>query len=178
MQSIMSWLRTRLQRQRLRCGENVQIDPTVQFTHIDRIMLGSHIYIGPNCLLHGEGGLSIGDGCIFAPRVVIWTSNHRYKQESLLPYDIYDEYGSVCIGKGVWIGLGAMIAPGVSIGDGAVVGMGAIVTGVVTPGAVMVGNPAQKVSCRDPKIVERLIKEEAYYLSKYQGKVRTRVPLL
>ena len=49
----------------------------------------------------------------------------------------------------MYIGAGAIILPGVTIGDGAVVGAGAVVRRDVEAGAIVIGNPAQKVGSAD-----------------------------
>jgi maltose O-acetyltransferase len=152
----------------------VEIDPTVRFVAAERIVLGDYVYIGPECTLEGKGGLDVGDGTVLAPRVTVLTSSHEYQQEQLLPYHLADDYRPVTVGRGVWIGWGAMLVPGVSIGDGAVVAMGAVVTQSVTAGQVVGGNPAREIGRRPLDVVERLVREEAYFLKRYWGQDRRR----
>jgi UDP-N-acetylglucosamine acyltransferase len=53
--------------------------------------------------------------------------------------------GGCWIGDGVRIGINATIRPRQVIGAGAQIGAGAVVTKDVPPGAVMVGNPAERL---------------------------------
>lgn len=144
-------------------GLGCVIDPTAVFHAPSGIALGDFVRIGAQCNFNGEGGLTIGEGTIFAPRVVILTSTHQYQQENLLPYHGVYEYRQVTIGCGVWIGWGALLVPGVTIGDGAVIAMGAVVTRDVEKGQVVGGNPAREIKQRPVDIVDRLVKEKAYY---------------
>jgi acetyltransferase-like isoleucine patch superfamily enzyme len=53
--------------------------------------------------------------------------------------------GGAWIGDGVHIGVNATVLPRQVIGAGAQIGAGAVVTKDVPPGAVMVGNPAERL---------------------------------
>ena len=85
--------------------------------------------------------IRIGDNCMLAPGVHIYTATH--------PLDPTErnsgiEYGKpVVIGHNVWIGGRAVINPGVTIGDNAVIASGAVVVKDVPANAVVGGNPAQ-----------------------------------
>jgi acetyltransferase-like isoleucine patch superfamily enzyme len=52
----------------------------------------------------------------------------------------------VVVEDDAWIGIGAILLKGVRIGRGARVGAGSVVTGDVTPGAFVAGNPARVVA--------------------------------
>ena len=140
--------------------------------HEKNMCFGKYIRIGPNCELNAEAAITIGDGTIFAPRVVVLTVSHDYEKADLLPYDVYDRHKPVTIGRGVWIGFGAMICPGVTLGDGAVVAMGAVVTRSVEAGAVVGGNPAKKIKTRDRTVIEAAIAEKGYFHHVYWGQER------
>ena len=153
---------------------HVLCDPSARLIRADRMTLGKWIRIGPRCHLNAEGGLTVGDGTIFAPEVVVLTSSHDYRQGDLLPYDVYDAHRPVVIGRGVWLGFRAMVCPGVTIGDGAIVGMGAVVTRDVAAGAIVGGNPAMPIGSRTPAEVMQRTDAEAYFHRKYWGTGRTR----
>lgn len=125
------------------------IDSTATFRFHAKIELSKYTRIGRECYLDGEGGIDIGEGTIFAPKVTILTSSHNYNQADILPYNFEDKKGKVKIGRGCWIGWGAMIVPGVHIGDGAVIAMGSVVTKDVPKGAVVGGNPAKIIKYRE-----------------------------
>ncbi|MGK0390253.1 MAG: maltose O-acetyltransferase [Maribacter sp.] len=158
------WLRKKQKLHLLKdLGKPCYIDTSATFNFHKNISIGAYSRIGKDCHLDGEGSINIGEGTIFAPRVVILTSSHNYKDSKLLPYDETDAKRPVNIGKGCWLGWGAMIVPGVTIGDGAVVAMGAVVTKNVPNGTIVGGNPAKVLKNRTNNI-DILIKEKSYFV--------------
>lgn len=83
------------------------------------------------------GGISIGDGTMIGPNVIIATDNHDLNNKMIL------KCKKVEIGNNVWIGAGVRILPGVRIGDNAVIGAGAVVTKDVEANTVVAGVPAK-----------------------------------
>ena len=149
----------------LNLAKPLYIHYTATFNFHRNISLGRYCRIGHECHIDGEGNIEIGDGTILAPRVVILSSSHNYKNSVLLPYDNKDEKLPVKIGKGCWLGFGAMVRPGVTIGDGAVVAMGSVVTKNVDAGKVVGGNPAVVIAERDAATdIASLIHNEKYFL--------------
>lgn len=138
---------------------------TASFRFHSRISIGAYCRIGPDCVLDGEGGLSVGNGTIFAPKVSVLTGSHDYDQMELLPYGADDKLREVEIGAGCWLGWGAIIGPGVTIGDGAIVGLGSVVVADVSPGEIVGGNPARVLRTRDESTpIAELVNEERFYL--------------
>jgi acetyltransferase-like isoleucine patch superfamily enzyme len=159
----------KLRQGKLTIGKNVRIEPSLlarggaieigsQSTiRLGAIMMpaGGHISIGSKttvnhyCVFHGGNGLTIGDGCLIAPRVSIFAANHAFKDRNTpIREQGMTNKGGVKIGNGVWIGTGAIVLDGVRIGDGAVIGAGSVVTKEVFPYDVVVGNPAKVVGRR------------------------------
>lgn len=133
-------------------------------THIENLILGENIYIGPEAWFVLRGECCIGNGTIFGPRCKIHTSNHNYEGE-MLPYDhIYNVKG-VTIGENVWIGADVAIMPGVTIGEGAVIAACSCVTKDVPPLAVVGGNPAKVIKFRNEESYNRLKAEGKIYMS-------------
>lgn len=140
-----------------------QIDPTVMFSGDDvEISRPDKLRIGPGCafhektLLHTEGGLTIGRNVHAGHGLTIFTTNHNYRSQDSIPYACTDIEKPVRIEDFVWLGANVSIIPGVTIGEGAVVAMGAVVTKDVVRGAVVGGNPAQLLACRDLELFDRL----------------------
>lgn len=156
-------------------GEGTRIEITARFEHHALLRIGKHCRIGPDCFLSAEGGLTIGDGTIFGPAVVVYSSTHRYRQPNMLPYDECDEARPVVIGRGVWLAHGVMVAPGTRIGDGVVAGLGAVLSGEIPAGSIVVGNPAKVVGSRDEAELQKLLDDESFYmrLSVERGLKRT-----
>lgn len=171
---LTSWIRKaklRIQRRkqnipRLRhIGKPAFISATASFAFQENISIDRYCRIGKENRIDGEGGLTIGTGTVLAPRVVILTSSHNYKQDKLLPYDNTDVKAGVTIGRGVWIGWGAIILPGVSIGDGAVIAAGSVVSKPVEKGQIVAGNPARVIRVRENvESIDELVSKNEYFL--------------
>jgi acetyltransferase-like isoleucine patch superfamily enzyme len=145
-------------------GRMTVIHDKALFNFHQGIQIGSYCRIGRGCFIDGEGGVSIGDGTILAPEVVILSSSHQYKTSDLLPFGSNDDLLPVHIGRGCWLGYRVTIRPGVSIGDGAIVALGAVVVKNVPAGAVVGGNPAVELSQREIKQIEEAVAGQRYYL--------------
>ncbi|MBG9375482.1 acyltransferase [Panacibacter sp. DH6] len=141
------------------------IHTTATFNFHRNIKISKYCRIGMDCHIDGEGKIEIGRGTILAPKVVILSSSHEYRNASTLPYGIEDKKLPVVIGNGCWIGWGALIRPGVTIGDGAVIAMGAVVTKNVGAGEVVGGNPARTIGMRESvSEISHLVKEDKYFI--------------
>lgn len=151
-------------------GTDVVLEPGVLVFHPENIRLGSNIYIGhyailngyhngqlsigdnswigPQCFLHGAGGLEIGSRVGLGPAVRILTSFHAEEgpDVSVLYSDI--RMKEVVIEDDCDLGIGTTILPGVRIGRGSVIGAGAVVTRDVEPYSIMAGVPARLVRRR------------------------------
>jgi len=130
-------------------GKNTVVHRGTSIIGGKQTKIGGNSYIGKDCLLRGDGGLSIGNGVFIGPRVIIFTTNHNYDNGETLPYDDSLIKKSVVIENYVWIGAGACIVPGVTIHEGAIVGMGAVVTKNVPALAIVGGNPAEVLKYRN-----------------------------
>lgn len=124
-------------------GEGFCVKPTFRCDY------GCHIYVGENffanydCTILDVCKVTIGDNCMFGPRVSIYTATHPLDAKTRITGV---EYGKpVTIGNNVWIGGSAVINPGVTIGDNAVVASGAVVTKDVPDNVVVGGNPAKVI---------------------------------
>jgi acetyltransferase-like isoleucine patch superfamily enzyme len=120
-------------------GDNVDIFP---FAVLDAqggyIKVGKNSRIGLFCVLHGNGGLEIGENVSIAAKVTVVSGNHAMRGKGISAKGIK-------IGDGTWIGTNASILDGVEIGKGSVIGAGAVVTKSVPEYSVAVGNPAKVI---------------------------------
>ncbi len=99
--------------------------------------IGKGVFVNHSLTCMAIGGITIGDGTMIGPHVIIATDNHDLQNKMILVCK------SVVIGKNVWIGAGARILPGVHIGDNAVIGAGSVVTKNVEADTVVAGVPAK-----------------------------------
>lgn len=114
------------------CYDNVLI--------LGEVTVGKDCWIGPNVILDGSGGLSIGDHVDICAGVQIY-SHHTVRRATSGGVEPI-EYGSTQIGSRVYVGPQAVISMGVSIGDGAIVGAMSFVNRNVPAGARVWGIPA------------------------------------
>lgn len=105
------------------------------------VTVGKETWIGPNCILDGVGGLSIGDYCSISAGTQIYT-HHSVKWSTSLGQKP-EEKAPVKIGSGVYIGPQSVIEMGVTIGDKAVIGAMSFVNCDVQPGSRVFGCPAK-----------------------------------
>ena len=118
-----------------------------------------------NCTILDNGRVTLGDNCMLAPNVSIYTAGHTlYPDSRAMGY----EYGiEVTIGNNVWIGGNTVILPGVHIGDNVVVGAGSVVTKDIPDWSFAAGNPCKVIRAitqKDKKFYfkDRKIDEETF----------------
>ncbi|WP_069472604.1 acyltransferase [Candidatus Marithrix sp. Canyon 246] len=144
--------------------KNIDITANSTFGNYENIIWHDNIYIDPMAYIWAVGGLEICENVIIGPRVTIHTSNHRYEDATMLPYDGYSYKKKVTIEKNVWIGDGTFIVPGVTIGEGSIVAMGSVVTKDVPKYSLVGGNPARVIKERNIKKYKELDKKERHYM--------------
>jgi acetyltransferase-like isoleucine patch superfamily enzyme len=113
-----------------------------------KIDIGHNVFVGPQVVIYGHGGVKIGDDTLISMHCRILSSNHaipapgvpiRSQPDILLPTEI---------GRDVWIGAGATVLGGVTIGDGCIIGAGAVVTKDLPANSIAIGVPARPVGQR------------------------------
>jgi acetyltransferase-like isoleucine patch superfamily enzyme len=115
------------------CYDNVLI--------LGDVKVGKHCWIGPNVILDGQGGLTIGDHCDISAGAQIYT--HHTVTRCLSGGVAAIELAPVRIGSRVYIGPQCVIAKGVTIGDGVVIGAMSLVNRDIPSGARAWGIPAR-----------------------------------
>jgi acetyltransferase-like isoleucine patch superfamily enzyme len=116
--------------------------------NLGQVTIGRHSWIGPFCLVYGNGDVSIGDNVLVAAHTSINTVSHHFDRCDIPINDQGIYCDPVTIEDDVWIGMNAVILQGVTIGQGAIVGAGAVVTRDVPPWSIVMGVPARIVSQR------------------------------
>lgn len=112
------------------------------------LRIGDGSWIGPDCFLHGAGGLTIGRRVGIGPRVAIITSVHAETPAGGAIIDAPLEFAPVNVGDGCDVGVGAILLPGTRLGAGVQVGAGAVVSGEFDGGIVLAGVPARVLRSR------------------------------
>jgi acetyltransferase-like isoleucine patch superfamily enzyme len=115
------------------CYDNVLI--------LGDVVAGRNCWIGPNVILDGLGGLSIGDYVDISAGVQIYTHDtvKRVRSGGTEPV----EYAPTRIGSRVYIGPQSVIQRGVTIGDDVTIGAMSFVNRDVPRGTTVWGIPAR-----------------------------------
>lgn len=137
-----------------RADDSTFLNPPFYCDYGSNIFVGKNCFINYNCTILDNAKVTLGDNCLLAPNVSIYTAGHTlYPDSRALGY----EYGiEISIGNNVWIGGNTVILPGVNIGDNVVIGAGSVVTKDVPAWSFAAGNP-----CRVIRAITE--KDKAYY---------------
>lgn len=101
--------------------------------HMDygvNVKLGQNVYINVNCVIIDTCLVTIGDRCLFAPNVSIYSGTHPLDPEVRNGTQGPEMGGQVHIEEDCWIGGNVTLLPGVRVGKGSTVGAGSVVTKV------------------------------------------------
>ncbi|MCK6256461.1 acetyltransferase [Fictibacillus sp. KIGAM418] len=121
--------------------KNLYIEPAFRCDYGYNIHVGENFYANFDCVILDICEVRIGDNCLLAPGVHIYTATHPLHP---VERNSGSEFGKpVTIGDNVWIGGRAVINPGVTIGDNAIIASGAVVTKDVPANVAVGGNPAR-----------------------------------
>lgn len=132
---------SKIVKQLLGKSENAFINPPFYCDYGYNIEVGKNFFANYNCTILDVAKVKIGDNCLLAPNVSIYTAGHPV--HPALRNNNY-EYGiAVTIGNSVWIGGNVVVCPGVHIGDNVVIGAGSVVTKDIPSNVVAAGNPCR-----------------------------------
>jgi len=159
-------------------GVNCKVERGI-FNSSSNIKIGDNCYIGPFSYWDALGGIEIGNNVIIGPKSIIWTYNHNFHSDKLLPYDEVEILKSVKINDNVWMGIDVKIVPGVTIGEGAIVAMGSVIVNDVPPLAIVGGNPAKIIKYRDNELYKKITDSDnfSYLKAKSEGLVKKHIRL-
>lgn len=110
---------------------------------IGDVAAGANTWIGPNCVLDGSGGLTIGENCSISTGVQIYSHDTVEWAVSggIAPY----KHQATEIGDHVYLGPNTVVAAGSRIGKGCLVGAQSFVKGELAPYSFAVGSPARVI---------------------------------
>ena len=135
-----------------RTGKKIYMEPVINFDYGYNIFVGENFYANFNCTFLDVSTIEIGDNCMFAPNVQLYTATHPLhpvKRNSGLEYA-----KPIKIGNNVWLGGGVIVTPGVTLGDNVVVGAGSVVTKSFPDNVVIAGNPARIIKTVEEELLE------------------------
>lgn len=142
----------RVSRGQITLGEGAWIEQGVVLHAFGgSIKVGRDVFLGPQTVVYGHGGVVIGDACLISMHCRILSSNHALPPIGTDIRSQPDELRPTSIGRDVWLGAGVTVLGGVTIGDGCIVGAGAVVTKSLPAGAIAHGVPAQVRGFRAPQ---------------------------
>ena len=143
-------------------SEGAFVNPPFFCDYGSHIEVGKNFFANYNCSLIDVAKIKIGDNCMLAPNVAIYTAGHPVHPVSR---NSAYEYGKeVTIGDNVWLGGNTVVCPCVHIGSNVVIGAGSVVTKDIPSGVVAVGVPCKilrEINERDEEL--RLQAECSYY---------------
>ena len=139
-------------------SENAFINPPFYCDYGFNIEIGSNFFANYNCTIIDVAKVTIGDNCMLAPNVAIYTAGHPVHPDTRRSRY---EYGKpVTIGDNVWIGGNSVVLPGVTIGSNCVIGAGSVVTRDVPPWSIAAGNPCRIIRTITESDRKKLFKDE------------------
>ena len=124
-------------------SEGAFVNPPFFCDYGSHIEVGKNFFANYNCSLIDVAKIKIGDNCLLAPNVAIYTAGHPVHPVSR---NSAYEYGKeVTIGDNVWLGGNTVVCPGVHIGSNVVIGAGSVVTKDIPDGSITAGNPCKVI---------------------------------
>ncbi len=124
-------------------SDGAWINPPFYCDYGSHIEVGKNFYANYNCTIIDVGKVKIGDNCMLAPNVAIYTAGHPIFPDTR---NSTFEYGKeVTIGDNVWIGGNSVVCPGVSIGNNVVIGAGSVVVKDISDNVIAAGNPCKVI---------------------------------
>lgn len=110
-----------------KCGKkNLQIAKGIVINYPRNIEIGDNVYLAHDIWINGTGGLTIGNGVIVSPKVVIATTKHTYENGTIS--NCQSENGPIHIGEGTWVTSNCTISMNCTIGKGCIIGACSSVT--------------------------------------------------
>ncbi len=109
-----------------------------------------------NCTILDVAKVKIGDNCLLAPNVAIYTAGHPVHPDTRA--SMYEYGKEVTIGDNVWIGGNAVIC--VHIGNNVVIGAGSVVTKDIPDWAIAAGNPCKVIRLITEADRKKLFRDE------------------
>ena len=126
-----------------RIGTNCRIKPGFRVKFPWRLQVGNSCWLAEDAWFDNLSFVTLGDRVCLSQGVYLCTGNHNFRSST---FDL--RLGSIKISDDVWVAARAVLAPGTVVGQGAVISLGSVVSGTISSGSIMRGNPAVLVGHR------------------------------
>lgn len=126
--------------------KNLTVGRDVTLLCVDRLRLGSDVYLAKGTWINAIGGIYIADEVVIAPYVVMSSNNHGFKNGSVKQGGAHP--APIHVGHGTWLAAHTVIAAGVCVGSGNLIAANSVVTKNTESDSVYAGVPAVKIKER------------------------------
>jgi acetyltransferase-like isoleucine patch superfamily enzyme len=129
---------------RIRIAKSSIVDPSAMiFSESGHIEIGENSTLNEYCVIHGLGGVKIGNGVRIGCHTVIHSVQHHVERLDI-PIWKQGTYGEpIIIEDDVWIGAHCTILGGVRIGAHSIIGAHSLVTNDIPPYSIAYGVPCE-----------------------------------
>lgn len=124
-------------------GKNAHVNPPLYIDYGYNISIGDNFYANFDCIFLDVNTITIGNNCLFGPRVSLYTAGHPI--DKAIRNEGYEFGYPITIGNDVWVGGNVVINPGVTIGNGVVVASGSVVSKDIEDNVLVAGVPARVI---------------------------------
>lgn len=123
--------------------KNFTIGRDVTLLGIDKLIIGKNVYFAKGTWINALGGVIIEDEIMLGPYVVLVSTKHTMKNNSV--YQGSSEFEKVSIGKGTWIASHCTITSGISIGKGCIIAANSVISKDIDDYLLVGGVPARVI---------------------------------
>lgn len=102
------------------------------------LTLGTQNYFNQGLIISCQDSVTIGNGCMFGPNVMIFDNNHKYYKNTGVSFDLSKK--EVRIGNNCWIASSVVILKGTTIGDNCIIGAGSVISGNIPDNSIVTSN--------------------------------------
>lgn len=122
-------------------GERVWIEPDFRCEFGKNITIENDVYINFGCIILDCNKVVIGEHTLIGPNCGLYAANHAIDKEERINGGCIGK--PIHIGKNVWLGGDVKVLGGVTIGDNTIIGTGSIVTKDIPSNCIAVGSPCK-----------------------------------
>lgn len=121
--------------------KGLELGRDVTLLGINNLKLGNDIYFAKGVWINAKGCITIEDEVVLAPYVIIVSTSHGFRNNSVKNGGTH--YSKVFVGKGTWIASHCTIASGSKIGSGCQIGANSFLSGKFNDNLFLGGIPAK-----------------------------------